>query len=236
MSHRVVRARPIWHSRLIAASLLLLAILSAWGAYEYGRYRGGYDLLEAQSQEESFQEQLAAQQREAEKVREQKAILERSSQSEREAYEQLEGTVSGLQDAILELKEELAFYRGIISPNDASEGLGIQSFELSRRSAATPIHYKLVLTQVLNNNTIASGQVAITVEGELKGKIQQYQLSQLSKEDGDLRFRFKYFQILEGDLSLPDGFTPSKVSVTVKPRTNSHKRLSKTFDWAVQES
>lgn len=236
MSHHVVRARPVWHSRLIAASLLMLAVLSAWGAYEYGRYRGGFDLLDAQSQEESFQEHLAAQQREVEKIREQKAILERSSQIEREAYKQLEGTVSGLQDEILELKEELAFYRGIITPNDASEGLGIQSFVLSSRGAATPIHYKLVLTQVLNNNTIASGQVGITVEGELKGKIQQYQLSQLSKEDGDLRFRFKYFQILEGDLRLPDGFTPSKVNITVKPRTKSHKRMSKTFDWTVQES
>lgn len=236
MSHHVVRARPVWHSRLIAASLLLLAVLSAWGAYEYGRYRGGFDLLDAQSQEESFQEQLAAQQREVEKIREQKAILERSGQIEREAYKQLEGTVSGLQDEILELKEELAFYRGIIAPNDASEGLGIQSFVLSSKGEATPIHYKLVLTQVLNNNTIASGQVAITVEGEQKGKIQQYQLSQLSKEDGDLRFRFKYFQILEGDLRLPDGFTPSKVNITVKPRTKSHKRMSKTFDWTVQES
>jgi hypothetical protein len=236
MSHHVVRARPIWHSRLLSALLLLAAVLSAWGLYEFGRYRGGYDLLETQAQQDDYEAQLAALGREATQMREQKAIIERSQQIEREAYKQLEGTVTGLQDEILELKEELAFYRGIVSPTDASQGLGIQSFELSRRGTGTAIHYKLVLTQVLNNNTVASGNVAVSIEGEQGGKIQQYELSQLSEEDGELRFRFKYFQILEGDLHLPDGFTPSKVNITVKPRTRSHKRLSQSFDWTVQES
>lgn len=237
MSHRVVRARSVRHSRLLAGSLLLVAVLSGWGLFEYGRYRGGFDLLDAQSQEEDFQEQLAAQQREMTKIREQNAILERSHQIEREAYKQLEGTVSGLQDEILELKEELAFYRGIISPSDASEGLGIQSFELSRPNGVkAAIHYKLVLTQVLKNNTIASGHVTVSIEGEQTGKTKQYELSQLSDKKGDLSFRFKYFQILEGELHLPDGFSPSKVNITIKPRTKSHKRLSKSFDWTVQES
>jgi len=236
MSHHVVRARPLWYSRLVIAGLLLAAVLSAWGLYELGRYRGGYDVLEAHAQQEAFEGQLAALGREATQVREQNAILERSSQIEREAYKQLEGTVSGLQDEILELKEELAFYRGIVSPSDASEGLGIQSFELSRRGTGTPIHYKLVLTQILNNNTVASGNVAVSVEGEQGGELKQYELSQLSEGDSELGFRFKYFQILEGDFRLPDGFTPSKVTITVKPRTKSHKRLSQSYDWAVQES
>jgi hypothetical protein len=236
MSHRVVPSRSVKHSRLIGLVLVLGAVFSGWGLYELGRYRGGYDLLETRAQQQAFTEQLAAVEREATKVREQKAILERSAQIEREAYKQLEATVSGLQDEILELKEELAFYRGIISPSDASKGLEIQSFELNRRGKGNPIHYKLVLTQVLNNNSIASGSISVSIEGELKGERQEYQLAQLSEEEGELRFRFKYFQILEGELHLPEGFAPSKVTITVKPRTKSHKRLSQSYDWAVQES
>jgi hypothetical protein len=93
-----------------------------------------------------------------------------------------------------------------------------------------------VLTQVLSNNNVASGSVAVSIGGELEGKAQQYELSQLSEEDGELSFRFKYFQILEGEFLLPEGFTPSKVNITVKPRSKSQKKLSQSYDWAVQES
>jgi hypothetical protein len=220
----------------MSVSLVLGAMLSAWGLYEFGRYRGGFDLLDAQQQKHAFEERIAATEHGAAKVREQNAILERSRQIEQEAYKQLEKTVSGFQDEILELKEELAFYRGIVSPSDAGKGLDIQAFELSRRNGSGAVHYKLVLTQVLSNSSTASGSVAVSIGGELDGKAQQYKLSQLSEKEGELRFRFKYFQILEGEFYLPDGFTPSKVSIVVKPRTKSHKKLSQSFDWAVQES
>jgi len=235
MSHHVVRARPVWHSRLLAAALILGTALSAWGLYEFGRYQAGYDMLAVQAQQEDFESRLAEVGRHATELREQKAILERSQKIEREAYKQLEGSVGGLQDEILELKQELAFYRGIVSPTDARAGLGIQSFELSR-GVGKSIHYKLVLTQVLSNNTVASGNVAFTVGGEAGGEAQQYELSQLSNEKGELRFRFKYFQVLEGELQLPEGFTPTKVDITVKPRSKSHKRLSRSYDWSVKES
>jgi len=235
MSHHVIRARPVWHSRLIATALILGTVLSAWGLFEFGRYQAGYDMLEVQTEQDDYESKLADLGRHATELREQKAILERSQKIEREAYKQLEGTVSGLQDEILELKQELAFYRGIVSPTDARAGLGIQSFELSH-GAGKSIHYKLVLTQVLSNNTTASGYVALVIGGEKGGKTQQYELSQLSGEKGELRFRFKYFQILEGELHLPDGFTPSKVDITVKPSSRSHKRLSRSYDWSVKES
>lgn len=235
MSHHVVRARPVWHSRLIVAAMIIGALLSAWGLYEFGRYRAGYDILNVQAQQQEYESKLAELGRHATQLREQKAIIERGQQIEREAYKQLEGSVSGLQDEILELKQELAFYRGIISPSDAHAGLGIQSFELSRGTGKS-IHYKLVLTQVLSNNIVASGNVAVVIGGEKGGKALQYELSQLSKAKGELRFRFKYFQVLEGDLHLPDGFTPSKVDITVKPRSRSHKQLSRSYDWSVKES
>lgn len=236
MSHRVVPSRSVRHSRLIILTLLVGAVLSGWGLFEFGRYRGGYDIVEAKTQKDAFEEKFSGLEKEAAKTREQNAILERSRQIEQEAYKQLEKTVSGLQDEILELKEELAFYRGIVSPSDNSKGLDIQSFELDRRGVSDAIHYKLVLTQVLSNNTTTSGSVDVRIGGTLKGKSQQYALSQLSEEDGELSYRFKYFQILEGELHLPDGFTPSKVTITVKPRIKSHKKLTQSFDWAVQES
>ena len=236
MSHLVVKARPLWQTRLIKVGLILLTLLTAWGLFELGRYRGGFDILAAKEQRVSYEEQLAALAMDTSQLREQKAILERSARIEQEAYRQLETTVTGLQDEILELKGELAFYRGIVSPSDDAKGLDVQSFELTSRGVERSFHYKLVLTQILNNNNVASGTVAFSVEGRENGEAREYSLQQLSKQNNELRFRFKYFQILEGELNLPEGFSPSKVNITVKPRTKSHKRLSQSYDWAVQES
>lgn len=234
MTHLIVKARSTKHSRMIAAGSIVLSLLTAWGMFEFGRYRSGFDIITVQQQRSEQAEQLDALAAEISQLREQKAILERSTQIEQEAYKQLETTVTSLQDELLELKGELAFYRGIISPADASKGLNVQSFSLSNGGGRT-YHYKLVLTQILNNTAVASGTVDLVVEGQEKGEAQQYPLRQLSKQD-EMRFRFKYFQILEGELDLPEGFSPSKVSITVKPRTKSHKRLSQSYDWEVQES
>lgn len=236
MSHLVVKARPLWQARLIRTGIVLLTVAAAWGLFEFGRYRSGYDVMAAQEQRSSYEEQLDVLAMETSQLREQKAILERSARIEQEAYKQLETTVTGLQDEILELKGELAFYRGIVSPSDDAKGLDVQSFELNNRGVERTFHYKLVLTQILNNSTVASGSVAFAVEGLEKGETKEYLLSQLSDQEGELRFRFKYFQILEGVLSLPDGFSPRKVNITVKPRTKSHNRLMQSYDWVVKES
>lgn len=236
MTHHVVTARSASHSRLIMVIAVVVMLLIAWGMFEFGRYRSGFDIIAVQQQRGEFSDQLTALVAENSQLREQKTILERSTQIEQEAYKQLENTVSGLQDEMLELKGELAFYRGIISPADAAKGLNVQSFELRNRGTGRTYNYRLVLTQILNNDSLATGTVALVVEGQQKGVAQEYPLHQLSKQDGELNFRFKYFQILEGALDLPEGFTPVKVSITVKPRTKSHKQLSQSYDWVVQES
>ena len=170
-------------------------------------------------------------------LREHNAVLERSWQIERQAYKQLEGAVTGLQDEILELKEELAFYRGIVSPKDATKGLIIQDVELSRGALPRHYKYKVVLTQVLNNGTVARGNLRFEVEGVLKGKQKRYTLEQMSerKEKSGPSFRFKYFQILEAEFILPEGFEAIKVNLIVKPKSKAHKKLTQAFDWVVAE-
>lgn len=236
MSHRVVKARPLWQTWLIRTASVALAILVAWLLFEYGRHRGGYDVVAAQEQERAWTQQLVELGRENTRLREQQAILERSSQIEREAYKQLEGTVNGLQDEILELKEELAFYRGIVSPGDAKKGLNLQSFELIPTREARKFRYKMVLTQVLSNGNVAFGNIAFSVEGSQGGEAKEYTLAQLSGNDNLLRFRFKYFQAFEGEFALPEGFNPSKVNLVVKPKSRSHKQLTESIEWMVQES
>jgi hypothetical protein len=236
MSHLVVKQRSVWHSGLGIAGITLLSLLLAWGIFEFGRYRGGFDAGVAAAALSAVHEQIAELEQQHSTLREQSAVLERSGQIERQAYKQLEGAVTGLQDEILELKEELAFYRGIVSPEDANTGLKIQNFELSGGVPPRQHHFKVVLTQVLNNGTVARGDMQFEVAGLYEGEQKTYTLEQMSKSKTSSVFRFKYFQIIEGDFMLPDGFEPIKVNLIVTPKSKAHKKLTQAFDWVVGEN
>ena len=237
MSHLVVKRRSAWHSRASIVGMVVLGLLIAWATFELGRYRAGFDTLAASDAMASLQLQITQLEQQQTSLREDNAMLERSGQIERQAYKQLEGAVTGLQDEILELKEELAFYRGIISPKDATKGLKLQDFVLSGGGEERQYRFKVVLTQVLNNGTLARGNLQFEVEGLHKGETRRYTLSQMSdtKDKDGPAFRFKYFQILEGEFMLPEEFEPIKVNLTVKPKSRAHKKLTQAFDWVVVE-
>lgn len=237
MTNLVVRPHQPWRVRLFTALALAMAVASGWGMFEYGRYRGGFDFLEAKAARTELLQSLAEQEQTIRRLREGQVVLERTREVEREAYGQLEGTVAALQDEILELKEELAFYRGIVSPNDRSEGLRLQDFELVPGLAERTWRYKLVLTQVLKNDTVATGHVALTVLGTQNGEPKQLELKDIVTDGkGEPAFRFKYFQDLHGEFALPAEFVPAAVKVVVDPRGRKRPRLEESFDWPAEES
>jgi hypothetical protein len=236
MTHLVVRQRSVWSSRLGIAGVVLLSLLLVLAIFEFGRYRGGHDALAAAAELSAVQAQMVELERRHGTLREQSAVMERSGQIERQAYKQLEGAVTGLQDEIMELKAELAFYRGIVSPTDANKGLNLQGFELSAGAQPRQYHFKVVLTQVLNNGTVVRGNMRVAVEGLLEGEQKTYSLEQLSEsqEKMSIPFRFKYFQIIDGDFLLPEGFEPIKVNLIVTPKSSTHKKMAQAFDWVVK--
>lgn len=237
MNHLIVKQRSFWHSRKGIAVVVVLSLLLMWAVFEIGRYRAGFDILDASHTVDELSSQIAQLKREQDMLREKNAVLGRSGQIERQAYKQLEGAVTGLQDEILELKEELAFYRGIVSPKDATKGLRIQEFKLSATAAPRSYQFKVVLTQVLNNGTVARGNLQFEVEGVEAGEQKRYTLEQIStdSEKSGPSFHFKYFQILQGEFQLPEAFEPLKVNLTVEPKTRAHKKLTQAFDWVVGE-
>ena len=151
---------------------------------------------------------------------------------EQEAHNLLKGSVAELQDETLELKEELAFYRSILAPKDNSQGLRIQSASVAASPVGGVHHYKVVLTQVFTNNTVVSGKVEFSLEGLRDDKPDKLDLKQLSVDgDASKSFKFKYFQNIEGDLKVPDGFVPQRLIISVEPYGNRYKGLETVVTW-----
>ncbi len=230
----VVKAHNPWKSRLLLAMLLLVLLLAGWALFEYGRFSAGYDSIEVTQESQVLLSHVSDLDDQIEKLREEKAVLERAAQIERKAYDELDTTLKVLQAEILELKEELAFYRGIVSPRQSAEGLHLQRFKIEANGKPRGYRYKVTLTQVLKNDRTARGTIKMTIAGRQGEEAKELGLADVTnKQVKALEYRFRYFQNLEGDIQLPEGFQPLRVTVSVQPRNSRYqeKTIEKTFDW-----
>ncbi|HEC19964.1 MAG TPA: hypothetical protein ENI97_11550 [Gammaproteobacteria bacterium] len=214
--------------------LLLVALLAlAWGVFEYGFSRAGYDNSSLHQERDQLREQLDRQQEENKQLRARIAMLERAAQVDKQAYATVEAAQKQSQDEMLELKEEVAFYRGIVSPSETASGLNIPSFTVTNIGDEGAYRFKLVLTQVKSNVRVVKGYARVIFEGVKDGAQVQLSLKEVSGGALDkLKLRFKYFQNNEGEIVFPKGFLPSRVLVEVVPSGKGATRLKKTFDWS----
>lgn len=225
-----------WKTRVFILLGLLAIGVGGWSLFDYGRYQAGYDSAEYDLEQLRLVALVDELHDEIDQLREQKAQLERAAQIERQAYNELDTNLKLLQGEILELKEELAFYRGIVSPRDASRGLRLQRFSLEPNGLRS-YRYTVVLTQVLQNDSLARGRVKFLIEGLQGNQSKTLDLAALSENSvKELDYRFKYFQNLEGDLVLPKGFKPLRATAQILPNGRQEDMIEKTIDWPTEET
>ena len=232
----IVRAHQPWKSKFVWAVVILVLLIGGWTLFDYGRFFAGYDSRDADNEIDGLLQTQDHLEKRVEGLREEKAVLERAAQIERKAYNELDTTLKILQAEILEHKEELAFYRGIVSPKDSSSGLYLQNFSLLQNGNTQSFRYKVVLTQVLKNSRLISGKVKLQFDGLLHGESKVLQLRAVTaKKVRDLNYRFKYFQNVEGVVEFPEGFSLLRVKVQILPRGKQRNMIEKTIKWTFEE-
>ena len=233
----VVKPHHPWKTRALWILGALLLLVGGYTLFDYGRFLAGFDSDEASQVQLELLQVKKRLEGEIEGLRQEKALLQRARQIERQAYDELDSTIKNLQAEILELKEELAFYRGIVSPREASTGLQLQKFSLEPNGPSRSFHYKVVLTQVLKNDRLASGEVQLHLDGIEGTEPKSLTLKDVTEKSvNELRYRFKYFQNLEGDIELPENFTLLRATVRILPRGYERDSIEKTIDWSIEEN
>lgn len=226
--------RPRLRRILIAAAWLGVLVL-VWGAYELGNYQGGYKRLEFAAERDRLKADLAEQAKINTKLKEQITVVERAQAIDSESYRVVRNDLKQLQEEILELREEVEFYRGIVSPTERQAGLNIQTFKLQPAGEERLYHFELVMSQVLKNDRYVKGVVKMYLQGVQEGEPLTLNFSDITPNDSvDRDFRFRYFQRMEGDIRLPEGFSPRNVMVEMAPQ--GRKAISKSFHWSTEAS
>ncbi len=229
----IIKARTPWKFWLQTVSIIIACLVGAWAAYMWGYKHAGYEnerLIQAQ---DGLHDQIERLSEKNSGLRNKYTHLERSTFLDKQAFSGVDTTLHDLQDEVLELKEEIAFYRGIVSPVETASGLNITSMEVARLGNASGYHFKLVLTQVMKNDKTVKGKANLSIEGILDGTQKTLSLKQLSGGHiKTLKLKFKYFQNFEGDIVFPNNFVPSRLIVTISPSGKGLSRIKKTFRWS----
>lgn len=230
--HRlVVKPHRPWKDGLSFAGAALAVAVLAWATFEYGRWRAGYNQVATAREQARLVAELRGTRAENATLTDRVALLTRSSEIDETARAQVKGSITELQDEILELREELAFYRGIVAPDDHG-GLRIQSLKLARGAEERHWHYRLVLIQSIKVEQRAIGAVGLVVHGVRGGMTAALPLRDLAPPAGLLPgYSFRYFQDFEGDILLPAGFTPGRIEVELQPRGGGEV-VRRSFEWA----
>ncbi|MFT2091910.1 DUF6776 family protein [Paraglaciecola sp. 2405UD69-4] len=141
--------------------------------------------------------------------------------------------IETLLDRERELKSKLEFYQQVMAPELKEEGFYIEGFYAEPTLSKDTYRFELALVQHEKTKNVLKGNLNVTLIGSENGVQKEYPLKQFLPEEQALRFSFKYFQLINGEITLPEGFQPEKVVVYAAIFQFNRKKgeLTTTFDW-----
>lgn len=229
----VVKVYSPWKTFLRRfVALILMAVIGGAG-YWYGGLESFEKANQADEEIEKIKTELEITSKNLQDAALKAATLESGSEIDRAATEEVRIINKQLKDQIADLQEEVALYKGIMAPSLNDQGLQVQEFTLDPTADTKRFRYKLILTQVGDNKRFIKGFVGVNLIGVQAGKKAILPLKDVSPEitTVDIKFRYRYFQDITGELSLPDGFVPDQVQVIAQATGGRNARVEKLFGW-----
>ena len=174
--------------------------------------------------------QLRAQRARIANLAQQVATLSRSDQISRDANRDLQRTLAERDEEIAGLRADLAFYEHFVGGTAPRHGLGVQALQL-RNEGGRAWHFIATLTQTATRDALNRGTLSLAVEGTRAGRMQRLDWPALRQQAGaaGVGYAFKYFQQVEGDVLLPPGLQPIRVTAHLQPEQGAV--VEQSFTW-----
>lgn len=198
--------------------------------------RGGDSELEQlRAARRSLTRELRAAREELAELRGRKIFEAQSCQIDAQACEAVRKSVTGLESELADLREQLAFYRNIVAPEQSRAGIRVLRAAVRPAGAAEVWRYELVLVQPVRRDRKVTGVYELSLEGLVDKQLKTLKLEELQLGSSeDRRFEFRSFQEFSGELKLPAGFLPQRLSVTLLIQEGLSKptEVAESFDWS----
>lgn len=143
-------------------------------------------------------------------------------------------------DVEKDLRTQLAFYQQVMAPELNEQGFLIDGFNIEPALSDNSFRFELVLMQQNKTKNTLKGNLQVTLIGSEEGKAKQYSIDSMlsDQEQKSLTFSFKYFQVIAGEIRLPEGFQPEQVSVHANIFQFKRKKgeLTTVFNWDINSN
>ncbi|WP_286234665.1 DUF6776 family protein [Thalassotalea sediminis] len=216
------------------SSLLLIALIVTcfFCGYRIGNFFHGFQQTTLHQMQQRLDHLYQQQEEHIRRIN----TLEVELEVERLANQKSQNLLTEIEQQHFKVKTELAFYEKVMAPEKQADGLVIDKLTLS--STASPRHYRfqVVLVQQKVRKRFAKGHIKLVLHGSLKDKPVKLELSKISEiTKKQLGFSFQYFQIIEGELTLPEHFSPDQIELSAvmpKSKWQAYQRIDQSYSWA----
>jgi len=214
--------------------LVLLVAGGVYGMFEFGRYRAQYDIVAMVKERAEYRGQIEAQEAVISELRAKVAQLESSTVGQTREREEVQRTIGDLQAQVARANQELAFFRGIVTQNANSAEVKIQQARMVATAAANKFRIRVTLVQPMKPDTVVSGVVVLSVDGEIDGKPGRADFATLSGgKRREIPFTFRYLENIEEEITMPPGMRPEQLLVEVRSNKRGSAPVQQSYVWSV---
>ncbi|MBC3869878.1 DUF6776 family protein [Undibacterium oligocarboniphilum] len=204
-----------WPMKL-AMSLLLIALIGAvaWWTYDLGR-NFAFGPQFNQDQVQSLRQKLELLTAERDQLRLEANTIDSKINIDRSMQKELTEQVKTLTAENQKLKDDLAFFEGLMPSATGTDGVALQNLKVEVVSS-TQIRYRALVMQGVKNGKDFSGELQFSLGLVQAGKpVTMLFPDPKTGDAGKLKLSFRHYQRVEGLITLPDGTAVKSVLAKV---------------------
>lgn len=201
-----VRIEHSWRLK-IPLTLLLLALVGGmwWWGFDFGRFLGGFNRGEVEESRAKLDIELAQLKEDNARLRARATTLESDLGVARGAQTTLSRQTLDLQSENTQIKEELAFLQQLFGDTGKPGAISIQRLS-AERASDDAYRYSLLIVRGGKPTDEFSGQLTMQASLMDRNRPLTIELPEDQPEHAsELQLKFKYYQRVEGTISVPPG-------------------------------
>lgn len=217
---------------------VIIALLCGGGLYWLGYSHAERAFGFAMAENQTLRVSLKEREEELDQLGQQLVNLRTGAEIDRDAAARVRAEVAAERARVARLELEVALFKSLMDSSVRTSGLALYSFETQPGGRQGSYHYRLTFMQRADKYVELKGFATLEIVGTSGGKERILRLGELSAEPprGRHALQFLYFQVLEGDLELPEGFEPSKVRVHAEATGRKRYTVDRVVEWRFKEA
>ena len=161
---------------------------------------------------------------------------ETAAEVDRRALESLRVELAERRGEVAELKQAVGFYRNLMAPDEVDKPVSVGAVEFTPGNLAGRYQYRIVVQQTAKKHSELRGTLGISfaaVRGEEPVSLALAELTADGAKDA-IPLQFKYFQSIEGEISVPEDLLLTEVSLAVRITRPMQLELDHQLPWLME--